>query len=141
MRAALGAFFERSWTAIGLVAVVLAIVLSLPGVQAARADDDAAAPDASFEGFQAHVARKGRPVVVEEAGPTCSAQDPVAVEMAHRRAIAQMQAALMAEARARAAAGEPSDFVVLNGSGYNYRDPQPGENLAPQPPEPSEPAR
>ncbi len=127
---------------LGFAALACALVLAVGGVTAARADEAPAessppAPDASFEGFADHLEREGRPVV-EDAGPTCQpgANDPVAVEMAHRRVVAELQARLQAEARARAAehGGDP-EIVVLNGRGYNYRAPTPGE----QPPAPVTP--
>jgi hypothetical protein len=136
---------------LGLAALVGTLVLSLPGVKAVRADDlapgantarvDESAPDgsvgppanASYEGFVEHLQRRGRPVEVESVGPTCNAGNPLAAEMAHRRAMVRLRARLMAEARARAAAGEAPEVVVLNGSGYNYRSP---DSVQPPPPAP-----
>jgi len=119
---------DRLARILGFVAVALTIALSLPGIGAVRADDstpalsEAPEADASFEGFSQYLQREGRAVPVEASGPTCNAGSPIQAEMAHRRAIAEMQARLIAEARAAAAAGGGSpDIVVLNGSGYNYR--------------------
>jgi hypothetical protein len=123
--------------------VACTLALSLPGVHAVRADE--ATPDASvgdpappsFEGFADHLARKGEPAApVEGAGPTCNAQSPMAAEMAHQQRVARMQAQLIAEMRARAAAAEAAgeampEVVVLNGSGYNYRSPMQGGPSAP----------
>jgi len=125
---------------LGFAAVACTIALSLPGIEAVRADDTGAkpsespapqatgAPDASFEGFTSYMQRRGRPAEVETAGPTCNASSPIQVEMAHRRAVAELKARLAADARAAAeAGGETPDIVVLNGRGYNYRGPnEPG---------------
>jgi len=72
---------------------------------------------------------QGTPVA-ETAGPTCEAgsQSPMAIEMAQRAALARLQARMIAEARAAAAArpGGDAEVVVLNGGGYNYRPPERG---------------
>lgn len=129
---------DRSARILGFVAVALTIALSLPGIGAVRADDAAPAvreapeADASFEGFARYMQREGRSARVESSGPTCNVGSPIQVEMAHRRAIAEMQARMIAEARAAAAAdGGSPDVVVLNGSGYNYRS---ADSPSPAPP-------
>ena len=124
---------------LGFVAVACTLALSLPGIEAVRADeaappDASVSPNASYEGFAEHLARKERAASVEQAGPTCNARSPHAAEMTHQRMLAQLKARMLAEARARAAAGETSpNIVVLNGSGYNYRAPEPGMRPTPEP--------
>lgn len=143
----MGHLLETIGRTLGFAAVACAIALSLPGIQAVRADDAAPpaasqAPDASYEGFASYMSAEGRPVEAKAAAPaTCNAgaQNPLAVEMAHRTAVAQLQAQMMADARAAAAQqldGAP-EIVVLNGSGYNYRSPEPGVPSAAPPGAPS----
>ena len=134
----------RSWLewigrGVGFAAVACTLALSLPGIHAVRADDEqpnvseGPPANASFEGFASHMAGKGRSVEVESAGPTCNAQSPIAAEMAHQQAIMRMRARMIAEAQARAAAGDAPEVVVLNGSGYNYRNPgEPTPSPVPQ---------
>lgn len=143
----------ESWTRncmrlLGLSAVLCTLLLSIPGIRAVRADEPAPAPatseqpaDASgnFEGFSSYLQAQGRPVpVVEEAGPTCSQPSRLAPEIEHRLALAQLQARMIAEMQAGGAQGVPSDVVVLNNSGYNYRPVEPGMP-APQQPAPPTP--
>lgn len=129
---------------LGFVAVACTLVLSLPGIRVVHADEPApqvsespgTAPDASFEGFARHLQREhggDRAARSEAGGPTCNANSPIAVEMSHRQALAQLRARMLLEARARAASGQTGnpEIVVLNGSGYNYRSP---EERGPAPP-------
>jgi len=124
---------------LGMAALVVTLLLSLPGIRIARADEpappdasvqppDTTPTDASFEDFVTYVQSQGRSVqVTPEAGPTCNqAANALAPEIEHRRATAQLQARLLADMRARGLDDGPADVVVLNGSGYNYRPDVPG---------------
>lgn len=140
----------------GMLAVVITLLLAWPGVRAVRADDAKASPvaagasvqpadatpaDASFEDFATWARSREQRVEVTEpaAGPTCSqAANALAPEIEHRRALAQLQARLIADMKARGMDGGGSDVVVLNGSGYNYRPSAPG---IPAPPQADAPAR
>ena len=117
--------------ALGLAAVVCAVFLSWPGVRAVRADEATPPPDsseqpaaetASFEGFASYMQANGRPVaVIEQTGPTCSQRSALAPEIAHRAAIARLQAKMIVELQARGAGEAPAGVVILNNQGYNYR--------------------
>ena len=133
---------------LGFLAVACTLLLSWPGVTVVRADEPASAPavsqqpadaSGSFEGFASYLQAQGRQVpVVEDVGPTCNQPSSLGPEIEHRRALAQLQARMIAEMQARGAQGVPSDAVVLNNSGYNYRPAQPGLP-APQKPAPPSP--
>jgi len=122
--------------ALGLAAVLCVLLLSWPGVRAVRADEATPPPDtsqqpaaetASFEGFTSYMQANGRPVTVaEQAGPTCNQRSALAPEMAHRQAIARLQAKMIAELQARGAGEVPAGVVILNNQGYNYRPAGPG---------------
>jgi len=140
---------RRALDALGMAAVVVTLLLLLPGVRAVRADDtppanasvqpaDATPTDASFDDFVTYVESQGRRVeVTPDSGPTCSAaSNALAPEIEHQRAVAQLQARLLADMRARGFEGGPSDVVVLNGSGYNYRPELPGVPMPSAPPPP-----
>lgn len=154
---------RRALNALGMAAVVTTLLLAWPGIRAARADDaapaagsaqpydatpaaasaqpaDATPTDASFDDFVTYVESQGRRVeATPESGPTCSqAANALAPEIEHRRAMAQLQAKLLADMRARGFDGGPSDVVVLNGSGYNYRPELPGVPAPSTPPAPQD---
>jgi len=101
---------------LGIPCLGLAVLLSLPGIQAVHADD---APAAAL--------RSELPAGAA-CGETTAARSARLVEEMERR-IAVEQAAMQALARPDAAAAE--GVVVLNNSGYNYGG---GIALAPVPP-------
>jgi hypothetical protein len=87
-------------TCLGVVLLALALVLSLPGIRIARADDAGELAQQSQAPLQCSASKASQDQVVP----------------AELNVMAQIQRLI----RERAANGDNPDVVVLNGRGYNY---------------------
>jgi hypothetical protein len=107
--------------AFGSLALVATVVLAWPGIQVARADDDTALMSVDPALVQAQTATAAPRVAVREA-PSCD--DPGVPSTLDDAMVAhQIRQAMREYAQRVAAEGphDPSEGIVLNGRGYNYR--------------------
>jgi len=119
----------QSWrTILGTMAVLVALILSSPGVQLARAGEGDEPVSVAGAGSDSPTS-KPEPIALSAEGPTCGALTDVELSRRSDQIVVRLQQELAARAAAAApaAAGASSQFegVVLNNRGYNYGTPRP----------------
>jgi hypothetical protein len=102
----------------GLVLVLTALALSLPGVQVARAGDQTVDSQAEFEQFLSFSSQSSEAPAAAHSGPSCRAGSADATKAKVGALMAQIQREMAARGGAQ---GEGEVAVtVLNARGYNY---------------------